>query len=342
MKKKKIVISILFSIYAVLGCSYIYFSDGKLNKILSTKFGFAQLYSFSTLIGFIVIVFSILMILISIFRNSFKLKIDVANLILMFTVVLSLSFVFLGMDNKKIEEKHIDKRTIKLVEWNVADNINEKNIQDIFGKFDADIAVFPELEGYEKGDKSNRRLVDLFEKANVDFKKYGAYISEPTEGSIAPVTVVIKKNFGNYNIYKETPMTRFGTVHLSSTSKNNPPIIGLHTAPPLPGLMSMWKRDLDVIADISKNNPDSIIIGDFNATMKHGSLNEIKRHIDVLEYAPKFNSGTWNINIPSIFRTRIDHILIPTNKYKVKRLEIKNYPNSDHLCVFTEIQEQGN
>ncbi|MBQ5447163.1 MAG: hypothetical protein IIT48_10945, partial [Lachnospiraceae bacterium] len=247
MKKKKIVISILFSIYAVLGCSYIYFSDGKLNKILSTKFGFAQLYSFSTLIGFIVIVFSILMILISIFRNSFKLKIDVANLILMFTVVLSLSFVFLGMDNKKIEEKHIDKRTIKLVEWNVADNINEKNIQDIFGKFDADIAVFPELEGYEKGDKSNRRLVDLFEKANVDFKKYGAYISEPTEGSIAPVTVVIKKNFGNYNIYKETPMTRFGTVHLSSTSKNN---------------------------------PDSIIIGDFNATMKHGSLNEIKRHID--------------------------------------------------------------
>ena len=101
MKKKKIVISILFSIYAVLGCSYIYFSDGKLNKILSTKFGFAQLYSFSTLIGFIVIVFSILMILISIFRNSFKLKIDVANLILMFTVVLSLSFVFLEWTIKK-------------------------------------------------------------------------------------------------------------------------------------------------------------------------------------------------------------------------------------------------
>lgn len=339
MKKKEIVISVIFLIYIVLSCSYIYFSDGKLNKILSTKFGFAQLYSFSTLIGFIVIVFSILMILISIFRNSFKLKIDVSNIILMFTIVFSLSFVFLGMDNKKIEEQHIDKRTIKLVEWNVADNINEKNIQDIFGEFDADIAVFPELEGYEKGDKTNRRLVDLFEKANVDFKKYEVYISEPTEGSIAPVTVVIKKTFGNYNIYKETPMTRFGTVYLSSTSKNNPPIIGVHTAPPLPGLMSMWKRDLDLIADISKNNPDSIIIGDFNATMKHGSLNEIRRHIDVLEYAPKFNSGTWNINIPSIFRTRIDHILIPNNKYGVKNVEIKKYTNSDHLCVFAEIQE---
>lgn len=322
--------------------SYVFFPDGKLNNVLSTKFGFAQLYLFSTLIGFMVIIFSILMILISIFRNSFKLKIDVVNLILMFTVLLSLSFIFGGIDNKKFEEQHTDNSTIKLVEWNVANNINEKNIQDIFGKFDADIAVFPELEGYEKGDQSHKRLADLFEKVDIDFDKYSVYVSKPTSGNIAAVTIVIKKTFGDYKIYKETPMTRFGTLYLSPTSKNSPHIIGVHAAPPLPGLMSMWQRDLDLIANISDNNQGAFIIGDFNATMRHGNLNNIKTHIDVLEYSSKFNSGTWNIDLPSIFRTRVDHILIPNNEYSVKSVEIKKYSNSDHLCVFAEIQKKKN
>lgn len=105
-------------------------------------------------------------------------------------------------------------------------------------------------------------------------------------------------------------MTRFGTLYLSSTAKNSPNIIGLHAASPLPGLMSMWQRDIDLNEDISNNKQDSIIIGDFNATIRHGSLNNIKTHLAVLEYVSKFNSGTWNTNIPSIFRIRIDHILI--------------------------------
>jgi len=171
------------------------------------------------------------------------------------------------------------------------------------------------------------------------FEKYKAYISEPTEGSIAPVTIVIKRTVGTYYVLKDTPMTRFGTVYLLPTSENSPPIIGLHTAPPLIGLMGMWQRDLNLIEEIANHNKDSIIIGDFNATMKHGNLNDIKTHIDALEYASKFNSGTWNRNILSFFRSRIDHILIPIDKYCVKSVDIQNYKNSDHLCIYTEIQE---
>lgn len=339
MKKKDIVISIIFLIYAIFGCSYVFFPDGKLNQVLSTTFGFVYLYSFFTLVGFVAIGFSLLMLLISLFRNHFRFKLNIVNLIFIFTVVLSVGFVFWGTENKKAAEPRPDSKTIKLVEWNTADNLNETNIQAIFGEFDADIAVFPELEGYEKGDMSNKRLADLFQKANIDFEKYSAYLSEPTEGHIAPVTVVIKKTFGNYQVFKETPMTRFGTVYLSSASNNDPPIIGLHTAPPLIGLMSLWKSDLDLIAEISDQYQDAIIIGDFNATMRHGSLNHIKTHEDVLAYAPKFHSGTWNTNIPSFFRTGIDHILIPKNQYQVKSVNIETYHNSDHLCVFAEIQE---
>ena len=101
MKKKENIIVVFLLIYMVLGCSYVFFSDCKLNQVLSTKFGFAQLYSFSTLIGFMVIIYSLSMIVISIFRSGFKLKIDVANLILVLTVLLSVSFIIWGVDNKK-------------------------------------------------------------------------------------------------------------------------------------------------------------------------------------------------------------------------------------------------
>lgn len=338
---KKIIFSILFLIYIILGASYTFFSDSTLNKVLSTKFGFAQLYAFSTLIGFIAIVISVLIISISIFRNQFKFKINAVNSISIFTIIISIFFVFFSMDNKKIANECLDCKTIKLVEWNTADNLNEKNIQDIFGNFDADIAVFPEFGGYEKNDTSGKRLADLFGKTNIDFEKYEVYTSEPQYSSIAPVTIVIKKEFGNYTIpaYKRNS-TSLGTLYLSPTSNDNPPIIGLHTSPPLTLLMFLWRMDINSITEIANENENSIIIGDFNATMKHGSLNDIKSHVDVLEYASKFNSGTWNTNIPSIFRTRIDHILIPKDKYSVKSVEIKNYNNSDHVGVFTEIQER--
>ena len=65
--------------------------------------------------------------------------------------------------------------------------------------------------------------------------------------------------------------------------------------------------------------------------MKHGYLNDINTHMDVLEYASKNNTGTWHRDIPAIFRTTIDHVLIPNNT--------KNYNTSDHLCVLVVIQE---
>lgn len=342
MKKKEIVMSVIFLIYVILGCSYVFFSDYTLNKILSIKFGFAQLYSFITMMCLTMIAFSVLLIVIILFKNGFKLKGDIVNVILLLTIVFSILFIVFEIDTGKMVEVNKESKTIKLVEWNVADNINETDIQEIFGKFDADIAVFPELGGYYKRDVSTRRLLDLFKKANVDFENYQVYISKLTEGRIAPVTIVIKKTFGSYGIDNQAPMTRFGTVYLSPISKGNPPIIGLHTAPPLPGLMSMWRRDLNLITDISNNYRDAIIIGDFNATMKHGNLNNIKSHIDILGYAGQFNSGTWSTSIPSIFRSRIDHILIPKDKYNVRSIEIKKYNNSDHSCVFSEIEELEN
>lgn len=343
MKKRKLFLMTTLILYSLLVFSHGFFSKSEFHKKLSTKLFIAHFYSFPVLIGTVVSIFSIVVLLIFYFKYGAKFYKNRTVILWSAMFLVSVVFIVSGTERRKtpmeISDTSNDK-VIKLVEWNVANNIDEKNICEIFGEFDADIAVFPELEGYEKGDFSNQRLKDLFERANLDFSKYEAYLSLPTEGSIAPVTVVIKKEVGQFDCKQEIPMTQFGTVHLHSKKENIPDIIGLHTAPPLPGLMYFWKIDLDFIAyDLVKNNPNAIIIGDFNATMRHGAMNDINTHEDILNYAPVMKRGTWNKDMPDFFKTTIDHILVPVNQYSVKKVEIKDLENSDHMCIFAEIQK---
>lgn len=134
-------------------------------------------------------------------------------------------------------------------------------------------------------------------------------------------------------------MTIFGTVYLESLNSDRPDLIAVHTAPPLFSLMNLWKRDLELISEFAHSNPDAILIGDFNATMKHGSLSKIQTHSDVLNYSSRWNRGTWNQKLPAFFRTPIDHVLIP-DQYRVVSAETRVLPGSDHAGIFTEIQHR--
>lgn len=81
-----------------------------------------------------------------------------------------------------------------------------------------------------------------------------------------------------------------------------------------------WNWDLKLIAsDIIRNNPDAIILGNFNATLKHGALNDITTHEDALNYLSWFKRGTWPDELPAYFCIPIDHILLPKDKYTVKK-----------------------
>ncbi|WP_314024029.1 endonuclease/exonuclease/phosphatase family protein [Filifactor alocis] len=338
ISKKHIIFGTLFLIYMIIVFSYSFFQKSNLNKVLSTKIFLLHLYSFSIIFGFIISIISVVILIVMLYMNRYSYR----NILFMGWIgilILSVILIIFGSDTKTKGSTLNTTHTVKIVEWNTANNIDGKNIYTIFGEFDADIAVLPELEGYEKGDISQQRLKDLFSAANLDFGKYESFVSLSTEGSIAPVTIIIKKGRCQFSNNKKVPMTRFGTIYLKSDSEQIPSIVGLHTAPPLPGLIDIWKKDLELISyDIVKEQPDAIIIGDFNATMRHGALNDIITHEDVLNSLSIYNRGTWNVKLPYFFRTSIDHILIPKNQYLVKNIEVKNLYNSDHMAIFAEIQ----
>lgn len=336
----KIIHVLLFLFFVIIGTSYV-FSNNKLNIILSTKFGFAQLYPFFNLFCFMVIIFYLIFFILYFIKNKFKYKNNITNTIIVSIILFSLFFIMSGTDVKK-PQKYENGKKVKIVEYNVLNNLDENHVKEIFGKFDADIAVFPEFGFLNKGYKNEKeRLKSIFDKANINFDKYDFFVSTQKE-KIYPVTIIVKKDFERYSKAEKIPTTFLGTVYLKPENNKNVGIIGIHTMPPLASLKAMylWRSDLINLKYISDNNKDSIILGDFNAIMKQGALNNIKFHEDLLQYANPFNRGTWHRKIPNIFRTTIDHILVPVNKYRVNNVEIKNFKNSDHVCIYAELEEK--
>lgn len=313
-------------------------SKTALNISLSTKFGFAQFYAFPVLFGIVGICFFLALFMFLAWRSYHGNRPSLA--VISLCAILLIAFVTYAMagSNAKLAtaNNHIGK-SFKLVEWNALDQLDKKSAKTIFIDYDADIAVFPEFGGYSKGENAQRRVNDIFAEAGIDADSYDVFTSPPTAGSIAPVTIIIKKAFATYELMDEnSTMTMFGTVYLHSAIDGMPDIIGLHTSPPLPGMMAYWNRDIGLIAELANAHKNAIILGDFNATMRHGSLSTIATHYDALETVSQFQRGTWPTKLPAFLRSSIDHILLPSS-CSVKNIETRKMDTSDHAAIFSEL-----
>lgn len=335
--KKLIFISFLI-LFAIPIIAYSFFPSSNFNIWLSTRPILAQIYAFPLATATMVSILSFVFFSLSFYKKN-------KQICFYSGILLLLSFILLLFGTDKTLSSASNKtKTLKLVTWNVANQIEAQHIERIFIHFDADIAIFPELatnireNREDREDQENQQIQLLFQQVGLSISNYDIFTSPPTDSGIAPVTVIIKKSYGFYTKAETFHTTRFGTIVLHSRKQNLPDIIALHTAPPLPGLMEVWKQDLHIIHNqLASKYPKAIIAGDFNATMRHGALAKISSHRDALNVLPPFERGTWNSQSPKLFNATVDHILLPKNHYYVKDLDIVSFQNSDHRCIFTEI-----
>ena len=319
-------------LFAIPIIAYSFFPSSNFNIWLSTKPILAQIYAFPLATSTIAALLSFLYFFLSFYKKNKQIRFYSGILLL-------LSFILLLFGTDKTLSSASNKtKTLKLVTWNVANQLEAEHLKQIFSSFNTDIAIFPELDSNAQEGQENQKIKILFQQAGLSIEDYDVFTSPPTDSGIAPVTVIVKKSYGFYTKSETFHSTRFGTIVLHSRKQNLPDIIALHTAPPLPGLMEVWKQDLNIIHNqLASKYPKAIIAGDFNATMRHGALAKISSHRDALNVLPPFERGTWNSQSPTIFSTTIDHVLLPINHYYVKSLEIVTFQNSDHRCIFTEI-----
>lgn len=329
--KKLIFISFLI-LFTIPIIAYSFFPSSNLNIWLSTKPILAQIYAFPLATATTASLLSFLYFSLSFYKKKKQILFYSGIFLLV-----SLTLLVFGTD-KTASVTSNNTNTLKLVTWNVANQLEAEHLKQIFSSFNTDIAIFPELDSNAQEGQENQKIKILFQQAGLSIEDYDVFTSPPTDSGIAPVTVIIKKSYGFYTKAETFHTTRFGTIVLHSRKQNLPDIIALHTAPPLPGLMEVWKQDLHIIHNqLASKYPKAIIAGDFNATMRHGALAKISSHRDALNVLPPFERGTWNSQSPKLFNATIDHILLPKNHYYVKDLDIVSFQNSDHRCIFTEI-----
>ena len=329
--KKLIFISFLI-LFTIPIIAYSFFPSSNLNIWLSTKPILAQIYAFPLATATTASLLSFLYFSLSFYKKKKQILFYSGIFLLV-----SLTLLVFGTD-KTASVTSNNTNTLKLVTWNVANQLEAEHLKQIFSSFNTDIAIFPELDSNAQEGQENQKIKILFQQAGLSIEDYDVFTSPPTDSGIAPVTVIIKKSYGFYTKAETFHTTRFGTMVLHSRKQNLPDIIALHTAPPLPGLMEVWKQDLHIIHNqLASKYPNAIIAGDFNATMRHGALAKISSHRDALNVLPPFERGTWNSQSPKLFNATVDHILLPKNHYYVKDLDIVSFQNSDHRCIFTEI-----
>ena len=329
---KKLLFTSFLILFTIPIIAYSFFPSSDLNIWLSTKPILAQIYAFPLATATTASLLSFLYFSLSFYKKNKQIRFYSGIFLLV-----SLTLLVFGTD-KTASVTSNNTNTLKLVTWNVANQLEAEHLKQIFSSFNTDIAIFPELDSNAQEGQENQKIKILFQQAGLSIEDYDVFTSPPTDSGIAPVTVIIKKSYGFYTKAETFHTTRFGTIVLHSRKQNLPDIIALHTAPPLPGLMEIWKQDLNIIHNqLASKYPKAIIAGDFNATMRHGALAKISSHRDALNVLPPFERGTWNSQSPKLFNATVDHILLPKNHYYVKNLDIVSFQNSDHRCIFTEI-----
>lgn len=226
----------------------------------------------------------------------------------------------------------IGKDSFVMVSWNALDHFDGDSARQIFGDLGADVAVLPELEA--RAGRGMSRIEQALTEGGLEPGDYDIFESPPTGTHIAPLTVIVRKDFGVYTAVAAEQVT-FGTVRLMPPpGAGLPEILALHTAPPVPRWMPVWAADLGTVSELAEvGTGDAIIAGDLNATLRHGRMASLTGHGDVLLDAALLERGTWPTDAPPALRSSIDHILVPVERYGVAVARVVDIAGSDHAAV---------
>ncbi|MDU0968946.1 MAG: endonuclease/exonuclease/phosphatase family protein [Actinomycetaceae bacterium] len=249
--------------------------------------------------------------------------------VVLMATVLSGALVFEGGARPNPTDAASTSYRMTVLEWNTEDRESPADFREFFRRYHPDVLVLPEMGDYRIGHTT--RLSRLLRDAGENPRDYQIFTS--TSGSeIAPVSIIVRRAFGDYRVEDEGLVT-FGTLMLTPTADDSrlPDIIGLHTAPPLPGLMPAWRGDLSTIRTyLEGRRGDSLVVaGDFNAQRYHGDFSRLRGFHDSV---PGAIGGTWPNSAPMPLRAHIDHILVSANNTVVTSAYVDTQA-SDHSAI---------
>ncbi|WP_127841367.1 endonuclease/exonuclease/phosphatase family protein [Actinomyces wuliandei] len=158
---------------------------------------------------------------------------------------------------------------------------------------------------------------------------------------VRATTVLVSERLGAYRQTEGASGAGRGMVVLEPVDGSGPVITGVHTYPPVPGLMGEWRSSLTTVAALCQDPPEGLVmVGDFNATRDHALLRDLHGCTSAGEQAGIGGLATWPTHTGTrLLGATIDHVLVDTSAWAGQSGEVLTLPQTDHRAVVVRLGE---
>ncbi len=337
------IIGWLFGLVIALLCvAFLLFPGWSVSRELSTVPVVAHAVAFARISGIALLVFSTLFFLVKVLYRArparrFEVLPTLTLLLWAFSGGWLIAFPQGLAEHASSLVGSGEKRTVglvgkhlKVVGYNSQDTLSATDLRELDEKFRADIYVFPEggVDHVNAAVAGSGVTGQIFSPRDDGF---GSVYNE----TIAPTTVLVRPSAGTWIQQKVSPLS-FGAVGLRSADAGGVRLVGVHTAPPVPGLMGAWRDDLRTVrAEASSAQEPILLVGDFNATLRHGAMADLSGIDDAASAMGKVE-GTWPVGMSPVLSAPIDHVLV-SDSIDVVDFQTVRVGDGDHRAVYAEL-----
>jgi endonuclease/exonuclease/phosphatase (EEP) superfamily protein YafD len=274
---------------------------------LDWTFPITQAVSFRTLtVALAASVLLILFVVAALWRRARRFAGSLAVAFLAFAAIGLAVLSLRGFGTNTEAEKGPEDITV--LAWNtLGDAPGAATIAELANSVDADVVSLPETSA-EAG-------VEIAALMNAAGRPMTAITSSfDLISKSRSTTLLISSELGGYTRQTDRGDTStLPTVIATPDDGTGPVLIAAHPIAPLPSEMENWRNDLTWLSSVCTG--DTIMAGDFNATLDHlsrlaaGPGTDFGQCVDAAAASGNGAVGTWPSDVPALLGTPIDHVM---------------------------------
>lgn len=238
---------------------------------------------------------------------------------------------------------------ITVLSWNtLGDSVSADTIAAVAVEVGADVVALPETT-----EKVADEVAAAARRGGLPLSAHTFAFDQVAKAR--STSLLISSNLGPYVFAGGGTTSVLPTVVATSTS-GGPTLVAVHAVAPIPSQIPNWRSDLAILQSLC-HVPDTILAGDFNATLDAftglGSTvtgsdgktidTQLGQCRDAAEQTGSAAVGTWPTALPALVGTPIDHVLATTN-WRATGFRVigdQDGAGSDHRPVVAQLSPAG-
>jgi endonuclease/exonuclease/phosphatase (EEP) superfamily protein YafD len=165
--------------------------------------------------------------------------------------------------------------------------------------------------------------------------------SASTEAGISSrsTSLLVARSLGRYRLASDDLTHVVPTIVAEPVDGTGPTLVAVHTAAPVLGQVPAWSADLTTVLRLCRE-PDTILAGDFNATVDH--MRTLSGCSDAAVSTGSGGVGTWPTRLPALVSAPIDHVLYGARWHAVDAQVVtgEDDAGSDHRPIIATLSRR--